>query len=492
MPTARLTWNDLNSGALQEDEIRIYRDTAPFDSDSLPAVFATLDPDTEFFDDDTVEESETYYYAVAMVRGPILAISFGDIEMSAAVMSLDSRKSSPQLTFSSGNLVLTSSTSKGTYGAKTKYSRKTGKHYFEVTVTKRITIGGTSYSTVGLMRPDQDFELQSVSALGVWCSLSSNINGDMYVNAAFVVNLGAPSDGDRYGFAVDFGAGLVWARRNNGSWNGSGTADPATGTGGFTLGDMIGRDIGPASTVTSLTESHAYRFAAGSWIDTAPSGFTEWPIDVTGDNSGLGTAVLDSVRNNATMSGGNLTATRGVPSPAAARSRDYKGAGRYYMEFTPTSWGGSGDCVGLVGANGTTANIVSNGSNGVYVYRSGGAVWVNNAASAVSLGTISNGQRIDVAVDLSLRRIWFRKDGGNWNNSGTADPATDAEGLDFNPIALSPCIGLGGTSSNSAHNVTANLGGSSFGGTPPAGFVSGWPVQGALAEAEHMWVGAIE
>lgn len=76
MPTVRLTWTDPNSGPTQEDEVRVYRDTAPFSESSLPPILATLPPDTLTYDDTTVVDGNSYWYAVAYEKGGTLAASF--------------------------------------------------------------------------------------------------------------------------------------------------------------------------------------------------------------------------------------------------------------------------------------------------------------------------------------------------------------------------------------------------------------------------------
>ncbi len=72
----RLTWADMNTGAGQEDDILIYRDTAPFDLSSLPVVMDTLAADTESYDDLTAVSGTSYYYAVVMHRGALMSASF--------------------------------------------------------------------------------------------------------------------------------------------------------------------------------------------------------------------------------------------------------------------------------------------------------------------------------------------------------------------------------------------------------------------------------
>lgn len=77
--SVQLDWSDLNAGAMQEDDILVYRDTAAFTLASLPAVLATLAADTETYTDTTVSTGNTYFYAVVMRRGSLKAARFIDI-----------------------------------------------------------------------------------------------------------------------------------------------------------------------------------------------------------------------------------------------------------------------------------------------------------------------------------------------------------------------------------------------------------------------------
>lgn len=77
--SVQLDWVDLNAGGMQEDDIRVYRALAPFTLTTLPAILATLAADTETYTDATVAPGNTYYYAVVMRRGALLAARFIDI-----------------------------------------------------------------------------------------------------------------------------------------------------------------------------------------------------------------------------------------------------------------------------------------------------------------------------------------------------------------------------------------------------------------------------
>ena len=61
----RLQWIDVNSGSIQEDGFKVWRNTSVFTSGTLPAVpLATLPAGTEQYDDATVIPGTLYYYMV--------------------------------------------------------------------------------------------------------------------------------------------------------------------------------------------------------------------------------------------------------------------------------------------------------------------------------------------------------------------------------------------------------------------------------------------
>lgn len=81
--------------------------------------------------------------------------------------------------------------------------------------------------------------------------------------------------GDVLGMAVDLTAKLVWWRKNGGPWNNGGTADPATGVGGFSISLYTGTThfliaSGASGVVTTVN------FGATAFAAAAPSGFSAW------------------------------------------------------------------------------------------------------------------------------------------------------------------------------------------------------------------------
>lgn len=81
--------------------------------------------------------------------------------------------------------------------------------------------------------------------------------------------------GDRLCFAVDFANKKLWYRVGNGNWNGSGTDNPATNTGGISFSSLIGTgDVYPVVNVYTPNGQSTANFGATSFTHTPPSGFT--------------------------------------------------------------------------------------------------------------------------------------------------------------------------------------------------------------------------
>jgi hypothetical protein len=71
---------------------------------------------------------------------------------------------------------------------------------------------------------------------------------------------------------------------------------------------------------------------------------------------------------------------------------------------------------------------------------------------------------VELAVDIPNKLLWLRKNGGNWNNSGAANPATGAGGLSISSLVgttINPAFSLQGTGESWTINKSL---------TPPSGF----------------------
>ena len=172
-----------------------------------------------------------------------------------------------------------------------------------------------------------------------------------------------------------------------------------------------------------------------------------------------------TTRENVTLSGGNLIATHSNTvnnAGALAPRASLKTTGKFYFEVTFNSVHGDLDCCGLMTSIGTFFNLVTSGSNCLAVYRWNGAINSNGSNSGKTLGACTSGDIISIAVDLTARKAWLRKNGGNWNGLalGSENPNTGLGGVVLYPtVSFVPVVGFGGANTAAGDNMTANFAG---------------------------------
>lgn len=67
-----------------------------------------------------------------------------------------------------------------------------------------------------------------------------------------------------------------------------------------------------------------------------------------------------------------------------------------------------------------------------------GEVYYNNNIITSGFPTWNNnGDILDIAIDRTSEKAWFRVNGGYWNNDNSANPATDTNGFDFSSFGFS-------------------------------------------------------
>jgi len=168
-----------------------------------------------------------------------------------------------------GNLTATGSAANGSGRASPGYS--TGKFYWEfayVNVTQTTT--GAGFGSTGASLP---INTSAAGATGL------GGGGSFWVNGVSQVSMGAQSNGNVIGIAVDLTANLIWCRiAPAGNWNGSGTANPATGVGGFSIAALT-KPLVPTFYLSSATgQALTANFGASAFSGAVPAGFTSgWP-----------------------------------------------------------------------------------------------------------------------------------------------------------------------------------------------------------------------
>jgi hypothetical protein len=186
---------------------------------------------------------------------------------------------------------------------------------------------------------------------------------------------------------------------------------------------------------------------------------------------------------NCTLTSGDLRAA--LTGTGGVRAAHAQSAGKYYWEFTYTTVQTNSLYTGISLAS---ASLSSPTTGNAKVLRSTGGITINNIPTGSALGIIAPASKIGIAVDLSALLIWFRiAPSGNWNGSGTANPATGVGGLSISSIAGALYPVMGGQTSDV---VTANFGDTAFTGAVPSGFASGFPTVAPSSGRAKVWSGS--
>jgi hypothetical protein len=183
------------------------------------------------------------------------------------------------------------------------------------------------------------------------------------------------------------------------------------------------------------------------------------------------------------LSNGNLTATTTSAAYAGVRNDTGQGAGKkIYFEMTINSLGGTTALIIGMATSGlaltTACGYDGGGDSCGYSLFTGGFVF-QGASTTASLGTLTVGSVIGVALDYNNDNMWMVGPSGNWDGSGTDNPATNTGGLNGSAFFhgnltagmfaanLFACVSVYNNS-----EVTANFGATSFTYAIPSGFSS--------------------
>lgn len=198
--------------------------------------------------------------------------------------------------------------------------------------------------------------------------------------------------------------------------------------------------------------------------------------------SGIPTTAWNPSDNDSqtTLSNGNLTRTGTVGSFAFTTTRAVASAttGKKYSEHTVTAANGFASFMGLglsVAGMALTTSVSAGGGASKHIGWAGDGNVYTSAGGGAAVATIqayAQGDTVCMAVDFGNSRIWFRTNGGNWNNSALADPATNVGGINFaseTGAALFPTETFL-VFSGVAQVATANFGTTAYTQSVPSGF----------------------
>jgi len=176
---------------------------------------------------------------------------------------------------------------------------------------------------------------------------------------------------------------------------------------------VVGFDGTAGNQATLKTASADFSF-------TVPSGFSAW-------DSSAGTFSTTNVGAGVTLSNGNKTAAAAAAGGVAYGSTGHS-SGKWYFEInvdarTTASYHNMEIGIGTPPL--TSTDMTHSGAN-CFAEQEDGAIAYNSgvASSTSNIGVWAVNDRVCVAVDLTAGNWWIRRNGGNWNGSGTANPAT--------------------------------------------------------------------
>jgi hypothetical protein len=223
------------------------------------------------------------------------------------------------------------------------------------------------------------------------------------------------------------------------------TGDWEVGLGTYSAANTLTR----STVLSSSNAGAAVSFAAGTkqvWLDLAAAQVASLNLAAASAfwtppaNPGFDPLFVGPT-SAVTLSNSNKTATPASSSPYNHMlGTPARYTGKRYFEIVPSST--SFTAVGLAGGEGHQKQGDGGNFGAWYIgqigWDSSGAVKaVNKFTSSPNVVTVATIQtwaatnNLCIAADLDALLIWFRTNGGNWNNSGANDPATGVGGIDL-------------------------------------------------------------
>lgn len=187
--------------------------------------------------------------------------------------------------------------------------------------------------------------------------------------------------------------------------------------------------------------------------------------------------------SSVTLSGSDLVATVSSGTGGVRASNRISGLSYFEIVIGSTLTGSSR--VGVYNPWNANGGVLLGADTAGCGYDSGGTVKINNVTVA-TLTTFAASDNIGVAVDPFRQLVWFRKNGGNWNNDVIANqnPVGAVGGISLSSIGSVFSPGWAGSATSSA-TVQFSSGSWSYGA--PSGFISldtlgSFPVGGSVSD----------
>lgn len=151
---------------------------------------------------------------------------------------------------------------------RSNVSHASGAFYFEMTVVAASLIADVG---VGVDNGSESASGAGGNTGGICWLGNGNIN---YNGTAAAYKAATFTVGSVLGVAVNLSSKLIWFRNKNGAWNNSGSANPATATGGFSIAAVTPNAFALAQ-LTNKGDEISANFA-GPFAYSVPSGFGDF------------------------------------------------------------------------------------------------------------------------------------------------------------------------------------------------------------------------
>jgi hypothetical protein len=200
-------------------------------------------------------------------------------------------------------------------------------------------------------------------------------------------------------------------------------------------------------------------------VCTNPVDGSLWLINTT--SSPTADATFDTLfSNGVVLSNGNLTASSGSGFAPSTGS-----ASKFYFEVVQDFNNGPvfDMPIGVCNSSGFTNNLGFDAAGNSAALYGGGAPIFKRAQIGTILVPFVAGDNIGVAVDIANGLIWWRTNGGTWNNISGADPATGTGGGSISGLT-GPVFACVGFTQGTLSQGTAHFSSSSWTHAAPAGF----------------------
>lgn len=173
------------------------------------------------------------------------------------------------------------------------------------------------------------------------------------------------------------------------------------------------------------------------------------------------------------LSGSNTTVQSSAGTKQWVPSTKFRNSGKYYIETLYTLTNSSSSSMGFA-TSAYDANVSLSGH--AVTFTGYGGLLVNGTLVISFPLILFSGVTICFAIDFTTQQIWARVGaGGQWNANALANPATNVGGVSIATILSSPLAPLAFIFAGGAESYTTNFGNSAFVGSPPGGFMAGWP-----------------